>query len=371
MKIKKYLYLIPILFVAPLYACNDLEEYNVEDYLTTQPIEVAEGEIAFLHISDTHGSDRSLYPACDFLNQTDCSFGLLSGDIVATDFMKNKLLACKKPFLMIPGNHDAYDCGGEYHFRTEMLDPMQHINNVVFGSEQGNYWYRDFGKDGYSIRVIALDQFQIDHYSKSERVAASILTQEQIDWFIQTLKDSYNFDGIIIMIHEGFGNAHIGQRDMSVTNDFISIYAKDYKNCYDYAGINNALLIPDIVEAYLSGENIVGKEYVNANDADIITVTTDFDGAHNNFISYFGGHAHRDMVEHLNAYPRQLLSLIAFGGYLTGSDLNDLVKTSNGEDSFTINLNIIDFKNRRITIKRLGSKKKVDGTLRESIAFSY
>lgn len=368
---KKQIYLLLILFVAPLYACNDLEEYDVREYTTIQPIEVGEGEIAFLHISDTHGSDRSLYPACDFLNQTDCSFGLLSGDIVATDFMKNKLLACKKPFLMIPGNHDAYDCGGEYHFRTDMLDPMQHINNVVFGSEQGNYWYRDFEKDGYSLRVIALDQFQIDHYSKKERESPSILTQEQIDWFIQTLKDSYAFDGVIVMIHEGFGNDMVGQRDMSFTNEFISIYAKDYQYCYDYAGVYNTLIIPDIVEAYSTGENLNGKEYLNANYLDKVTVTTDFNGAHNNFIAYFGGHTHKDMVEYLTDYPRQLLSLIAFGGYLTGSDLNDLVKTANGEDSFTINLNIIDFKNRRITIKRLGSKKKVDGTLRESIAFDY
>lgn len=365
------LYLLLILFVAPLYACNRLDEFDVGSYLDIEPIAIPEDEIAFLHISDVHSSDRSLDPACDFLNLTDCSFGLLSGDIIATPFMKNKLLECKKPFLMIPGNHDAYDNGGEYNFRTEMLDPMQGINNVVFGSEKGNFWHRDFHKSGYSLRVIGIDQWQIDHYSKSERVAATILTQEQIDWFIQILKDSYDFDGIIIMIHEGFGNAHIGQRDINHTNDFISIYAKDYHNSYDYAGIQNALLIPDIVEAYLSGENINGKGYVNANEADVITVTTDFDGAHDNFIAYFGGHTHWDIVEHLNDYPRQLLSLVAYGGYRTGSPYNDLVKSPNGVNSFTINLNLIDFKNRKITIKRLGSKTKVDGTLRESISFNF
>ena len=368
---KKNIYLLLILFVAPLYACNDLEEYDVEDYIVTEPIIIPEDEIAFLHISDIHGSDRSLNPACDFLNVTDCSFGLLSGDIIPTPFMMNKLMQCTKPFLMIPGNHDAYNRGGEYVFRTNILDPMQDINNVIYGSEKGNYWHRDFYKSGYSLRVIGIDQWQIDHFSKSERVTSTILTQEQMDWFIQILKDSYDFDGIIVMIHEGFGNAHVGQRDMNYTNDFISIYAKDYQNCYEYAGIHNAPIIPDIVEAYITGENITGKEYMNANEHDYITVTTDFQGAHDNFIAYFGGHAHWDMVEHLNDYPRQLLSLVAFGGYLKGSDLNDLVKTPNGINSFTINLNSIDFKNRRLTIKRLGSRTKDDGTLRESIAFDY
>lgn len=368
---KKIIYLLLILFVVPMYACNNLETFEVEEYLDTEPILIPEDEIAFLHISDTHGSDRSLEPACGFLNMTDCSFGLLSGDIDATSEMKDMLLSCTKPFLMIPGNHDAYDDGGEHKFRTRMLDPMQDINNVVFGAEQCNYWHRDFYKAGYSLRVIGIDQWQTDHYSPQERESPSILTQEQIDWFIQVLKDSYDFDGIVIMIHEGFGNAHILQRDMNYTNDFISIYAKDYQNCYDYAGIQNAPLIPDIVEAYLSGENITEKKYMNANDHDYITVTTDFLGPHDNFIAYFGGHAHWDMVEHLKDYPRQLQSLVAYGGYRTGSSLNDLVKTVNGEFSFTINLNMIDFKNRTITIKRLGSTIKVDGTKREQISFTY
>jgi len=368
---KKNIYLLLILFVVPMYACNNLETFEVEEYLDTEPILIPEDEIAFLHISDTHGSDRSLEPACGFLNMTDCSFGLLSGDIDATSEMKDMLLSCTKPFLMIPGNHDAYDNGGEHKFRTRMLDPMQDINNVVFGAEQCNYWHRDFYKAGYSLRVIGIDQWQTDHYSHKERESPSILTQEQIDWFIQVLKDSYDFDGIIIMIHEGFGNAMVGQRDTNVTNDFISIYAKDYENSYDYAGVYNTLIIPDIVEAYLTGENLAAKEYMNANYLDKVTVTTDFQGPHDNFIAYFGGHAHWDMVEHLKDYPRQLQSLVAYGGYRTGSSLNDLVKTVNGEFSFTINLNMIDFKNRTITIKRLGSTIKVDGTKREQISFTY
>jgi hypothetical protein len=354
-----------------MYACNNLETFEVEEYLDTEPILIPEDEIAFLNISDTHGSDRSLEPACGFLNMTDCSFGLLSGDIDATSEMKDMLLSCTKPFLMIPGNHDAYDDGGEHKFRTRMLDPMQDINNVVFGAEQCNYWHRDFYKAGYSLRVIGIDQWQTDHYSHKERESPSILTQEQIDWFIQVLKDSYDFDGIIIMIHEGFGNAMVGQRDTNVTNDFISIYAKDYENGYDYSGVYNTLIIPDIVEAYLTGENLAAKEYMNANYLDKVTVTTDFQGPHDNFIAYFGGHAHWDMVEHLKDYPRQLQSLVAYGGYRTGSSLNDLVKTVNGEFSFTINLNMIDFKNRTITIKRLGSTVKVDGTKREQISFTY
>lgn len=368
---RNHIYLLLILFVAPIYACNGLESFDVEEFLTTEPVTIAEDEMAFLHISDTHGSDRSLEPACGFLDMTDCSFGLLSGDIVATNDMKKMLRSCTKPFLLIPGNHDAYDGGGEYRFRTRMLDPMQDINNVIYGAPKCNYWHRDFYKGGYSLRVIAIDQFQIDHYSKKERESPSILTQEQIDWFIQTLKDSYDFDGIIIMMHEGFGNAIVGQRDMDATNDFISIYAKDYQNCYDYAGVYNTMIIPDIVEAYLTGENLEAKEYMNANYLEKVTVTTDFEGAHDNFIAYFGGHAHWDMVEHLKDYPRQLQSLIAYGGYRTGSRLNDLVKTVNGLYSFTINMNIIDFKNRKITIKRLGSTVKVDGTKREEISFGY
>ena len=61
---KKYVYLLLILLVAPLYACTNIETFDVEESLDIEPILIAEDEIAFLHISDTHGSDRSLEPAC-------------------------------------------------------------------------------------------------------------------------------------------------------------------------------------------------------------------------------------------------------------------------------------------------------------------
>ena len=357
-----------------LASCGAADEVGVDETPSAEGmpfLRLHHDEIAFVHISDIHESPLSLQPACDYLNTTPCSFGLLTGDILATDEIKTILRSTSKPFFLIPGNHDAYERGGEAAFRLDLLDMMQPVNQVTCGSPTGNYWYRDVSRGGKRLRIIALDQFQVDHYAKKERWSPTLLTQEQVDWFVSTLQSSYDFDGIIVMMHEGFGNDVIGQRDPTQTGTFISLHAVDNPRSYEYAGNYNTLLIPDIVNDYQTGENLINSPNANANPRDIITVNTAFDGPHDNFVAYFGGHAHFDIVETLSDYPRQLQVIVAFGGYLEGSEYNDLIKTEQGEDSYTINLNVIDFTTRQLHIRRLGSQHKVDGTLRQEATFGF
>ena len=74
-------------------------------------------------------------------------------------------------------------------------------------------------------------------------------------------------------------------------------------------------LIPDIVNAYQTGENLNDKRYPNsAVVKDTLTVTTNFQGPHDNFIAYFGGHLHWDVTETLPYNPRQLQMLLTYGG---------------------------------------------------------
>ena len=103
----------------------------------------------------------------------------------------------------------------------------------------------------------------------------------------------------------------------------------------------------------------------------MINVTTHFNEPHNNFIAYYGGHVHFDVVEYLSEYPNQLMSIIAYGGRGKGNNLNDLIKTNTGVDSYTINPSNINFTTHEHKIVRLGSQRKDDGTLRESILFNF
>ena len=326
--------------------------------------------VSFMHISDTHGSSVSVIPMVEALNSTDCDFGIISGDILPDDYMMSWINRSVKPIFLIPGNHDAYDENGEgqFGFRKNVNNNNKTIPNVVYGDAAGNYYYYDFNRDTLDFRVIALDQFEVDVMGKGTHYDVA-MTQKQYDWFIQVLENSYSLDGFIVVIHDGFGNQQIGQRNIDNTNKFISTLARDFYNAYDFNGGANPLIIPDIIEAYMTGVNITKEAYASGYEAFPIEITTHFKGPHRNFIAYFGGHLHWDEVEYLNSHPNQLLVLIAYGGVGTMSNYNDLIKTATGVSSYNINYNVVDFEKKKFTIHRLGAKETISGVVRDSIAF--
>ena len=374
---RKALYIfVSILLLHPLNSCSveDLT-FVAEDIVTESDLVDNPDQITFVHLSDTHRSSISLDPALYYLNNTPTRFGLLTGDVTATDQMLRAIRESEKPMLLIPGNHDAYPyykySVGQYGFRTRVLNYIEQNERVFFSNNHDNYWYKDYQKNGHTLRVIGIDQYEFESVQEDPNSLNCVYSQEQIDWFINLLEQSATCDGIIIAIHAGFGNRHVWNRDTSVTNDFISIYARDYDNSYDFQGLDIIKVIPDIINAYQTGVNLIAQEYRNTTHDDKLIVTTHFDGPHHNFIAYFGGHAHWDMVEHLTPYPQQLQVLIAYGGDGTGSKYNDLIKNTSNKNSYNFTVNVIDFNKRQLKIIRKGANVKVNGTTRDSIVISY
>ena len=70
---------------------------------------------------------------------------------------------------------------------------------------------------------------------------------------------------------------------------------------------------------------------------------------------------HWDVVEYLKDYPQQLQLLIAHGGPAVGSVRNDLTRE---DATYTINYYVINFDTKQLTVHRIGSRKKADGTYR-------
>lgn len=356
-----------ILFALCNLSCSSEKSINVINVLQSLDSH-SSSEISFMHISDTHGSSISVVPMVEALNSSNCDFGIITGDILPDDNMINIINSYRKPVFLVPGNHDAYDVYSQYGFRKSVIDRNTTISNVKYGDNNANYFYYDLHKDAKHFRVISLDQFELDAVGRAG-IYEVVMSQKQIDWFIEVLESSYNVDAFIVLIHEGFGNANIGSRDIKNVNKFVSGLAADYTNSYDFNGTANPLLIPDILHAYISGENIINKTYASGIESAPVHVTTKFNGAHHNFIAYYGGHLHWDEVEYLNTHQEQLLSLIAYGGQGTGSGWNDLVKSNSGEDSYNINYNKIDIEQKQLTIYRLGAKNTQGGTIRDSITF--
>lgn len=328
-------------------------------------------DISFMHISDTHGSSISIYPMVFILNNSDCDFGIISGDVLPSREMIETINNSNKPIFLVPGNHDAYDDGyGQSVFRNHVLNKISSSANINFGSDDANYYYVDIDKNGKKTRVIGLDQYEVDKVGKAGRYEI-VMSQQQIDWFINLLEDSYNVDGIIVIIHCGFGNDKVGRRDVDNRNEFISVLSYNFIT-YLFTGSGNPLMIPEIINAYQTGINI-NNEYNSGYEDGKLIVKTKFDGMHHNFVGYFGGHLHWDLCEYLPDFPKQLQALMCYSGRGTGkymeTDYNDLIKTVRGKNSYNINYNVIDYSHRKLGIYRLGANVINSGGTRDSIQF--
>ncbi|MBO4723220.1 MAG: metallophosphoesterase [Muribaculaceae bacterium] len=338
--------------------------------------------MSFLHISDTHSVDVTLAPALEILNSDPTfSFMILTGDFLPTETMIQEVLASEKPVFVIPGNHDAWNEGdvtysyGQQGFREQVLNRLYPNGEVNFGDDIANFFYADVTQNDCTIRVIGLDLYDFANMGKPVVMNSVVFSQKQIDWLIDVLENSGDKDGVIIMTHNGFGNSLQNTRDPNYVNEFISINAYAWWDTYNYFGDGDAILIPSIVEAYMTGDDLTDAQFKSGHKVNkvsqMINVTTHFNEPHNNFIAYYGGHVHFDVVEYLSEYPNQLMSIIAYGGRGKGNNLNDLIKTNTGVDSYTINASNINFTTHEHKIVRLGSQRKDDGTLRESILFNF
>ncbi|MBQ6648367.1 MAG: metallophosphoesterase [Muribaculaceae bacterium] len=368
-------------------------DVNGDDYVTSADVTAVydyilyhdstnDRRMSFLHISDTHSVDVTLQPALEILNSDPTySFMILTGDFLPTEAMMQEVLASEKPVFIIPGNHDSWNeenvtySYGQQGFREQVLNRLYPNGEVNFGDDIANFFYADVTQNGCTIRVIGLDLYDFDNMGRPVVMNSVVFSQKQIDWLIEVLEDSYDKDGVIIMTHNGFGNSRQNSRDPNYINEFVSINAYSFWDTYNYSGDGDAILIPSIIEAYMTGNNLTDAEFKSGHKVNkvsqMINVTTNFDGPHNNFIAYYGGHIHFDVVEYLSGFPNQLMCIVAYGGRGKGNNWNDLIKTNTGEDSYTINASNINFTTHEHQIVRLGSQKKDDGTLRQSILFTF
>ena len=165
--------------------------YDFQDDIYSESIDSV---FRFIHISDTHGSTVSIDAVNEYCQKHACDFILLTGDVVPNEKLVKSVLSSPIDYLVIPGNHDSYgpEGLGQFGFREQFQNLIE--NNVIFSDNSTNYWYKDYEKKGKKLRVIGLDQFEFDSFGRKHGYF-DMMTQEQIDWFIKLLEESYEFDG--------------------------------------------------------------------------------------------------------------------------------------------------------------------------------
>ena len=328
-------------------------------------------DFSFLHISDTRGSDYSLLYMETLLEETDALFGIITGDIVMSDSMREIIYSSSKPIYILPGNHDVFDIyseNGQYRFRKEELDKSPWLSSMTFGDSNSNYYYVDFRDSDGVIRLICLDQYEIDAVGPVP-MYCNVISQKQIDWLISVLEDSRDCRSIIIAMHCGFGNSIYGSRDFGNKNSFISSTGGN-PDSYEYYGSGDPRIVPDIIEAYKTGENI-SNYYKSGYGSLMLKAETHFETQSSNFTFYIGGHTHWDVVEYLSYHQNQLQSIISSANSKYPSAYDDVIRENGGINAITINCNRVNTSKQLLQIVRLGARQCIDGTLRDYITFSY
>ena len=365
--------------------------------------------VRFLHISDPHGASTAV-TRCNELMAADDSiqFVLGTGDFTSyggslSSSLKNALDSIPEgKLLMVAGNHDVYDNSwGSSISQTATTNWLKgYTTDVVWGDGNGvaSYWYKDINLGRNKLRLIGLDQYEIDVVRKPSDYH-TVYSQAQVDWFIARIKELSISDYLVIMMHEppvqsrttpdqyAVGMRPVDNNDMERL--FVTSGLTDYANRRDEPSRH---LFPRIMDAYLNRKSL-SMTYNNLNgnsSSPDVTINEDFRlTLPCNFLFYVGGHTHCDNCGYLpneenetqgGDWSKQLMLYITAAdrsvSYASWDDLGGTgtqlgTPASPSSESYRINLVDIDFASQTIYIERIGDKNTVSGRVRTKNVFPF
>lgn len=332
-----------------------------------------------IHTSDAHGDENRIKRFFDFGEVINADLAVMTGDIVTYNpnsgfgwFHKLANNYAGKIGICV-GNHDVYLAGQtDNDVYNSMFAPIADKIGLTTGK---TFYYKDYA--ALKIRIISVNIYQYDGRDTVLTRPFSHFTAEQITWLINTLQNTPNDYGVIILEHSP-------QR--SVNNAAVSGKTEFYQasNNRSWDNINNHVNgapIYDIVDAFI-GRTTINKTYTQAGEPATLTVSADFTNVNNSieFIAFMNGHIHMDSVCYVpDTTHKQLClnvsqTLPAYGGeyysYLAdGSDIGRSFKSS-AQDSF--NAYVIDRESKTVKIIRVGSNRVyTDNSKREYMEIAY
>lgn len=319
-----------------------------------------DGYFCIAHISDVHADPVRYKRFRTFVdNVYSIDTAISTGDLVSfhnNDATKMQIehermfaIGGEKDVMIVVGNHEKMGAGNTLYTEQQIKD---------YSGLENLYYYKDWTKTGdlaYKVRVIVLNQHDYDG-TAIDIAGRTHYSQEQINWFIDTLKEASN-DGRAVMVA------------MHKTDKFVQPTNNDYGFNCNFPSLSldtnqSGYIIEDIIDAFKNGTHLT-ESYTWADNSQTIDVDADFSGKKGSFIAYMCGHNHRDQVGYSPQHPNQLYLCIASGclqqmyaEYGKGnygeqnSDLSRVIGTKS-EDCF--NVYGIDFDNKTVRIVRVGA----------------
>lgn len=264
----------------PSYYTDYMAEKNT---LVNSKMDLISNCLAFVFFTDSHIDSNKLRSSnmiYSILKNTSVKDVICGGDVISAYGDHNRIVRdCEiykesygfaKPYY-VRGNHDNYAKETE-DATTGIIEPNSMVINRFIrpyhddiNIENGKTYYY-FDRPLNKVRFISIDTNEI--ISKTigtigEFQPSYSITQEQIDWFVNTLKNTPNGYKIVLLSHSPINNNLAWAFD-------------------------EALIFGDIVEAFNN------KDSINKTDNYAHIVNTDFSNTNGKVILSISGHGHVD-----------------------------------------------------------------------------
>lgn len=330
------------------------------------------------HTSDIHGDferTKNFFKYSKYLN-ADMNF--ITGDMVGytpengSQFLDllDKEYGKGNSFVTL-GNHDTYNTSLSQMYEN-VIQPFHERNGYV--CNKTTYYYKDIS--AHSLRIIALSPYDYTNAGVSTNCKFS---QEQINWFIETLKSTPAKYGICILMHPPMAS----YANITKPNKQWQHYTNGNLSTPPFweqlTGISGQPII-DIVDAFISRTTISDKTYTNS-DSTTFTVDGDFTEVDNTveFIAHFNGHTHCDVIGYYtNAKNPQVVCNVCCGtgcygtsSYPFWANICDVARGLVGKTQDAFNVYVIDRANHSIRVGRVGSDVIPDGNKRDFMTIDY
>jgi len=321
------------------------------------------------HISDIHDDVVRMRNFNTFVSYLDSlvTTCVLTGDFVTLPIEAHynyimPTVDANTKLLKVVGNHEKTQndlkSGSPTYGQTFYNTRAEMYENLNMDTPTGKlYYYQDFMN---KFRVIVLNQYDTD----AEIWPSIEYTQEQIDWFISTLKDAAtNNLHVIVACH---------QPELTPRPNNKGFYQRYSASVWhEYDGTTETI-VEDIINAFKHAGTVSGTYRNN------ISINETFSDA-GIFVAYMCGHYHADLIGYSSKYEDQLYLLLSHSGFTdnatticrvidTGSDVLR-IPSCKFEDLF--NVYVFDDVNRLIRVIRVGSDTVDDMTDRKKACFSY
>lgn len=351
--------------------------------------------LVFMHISDTHKATNNTR-AFEILNYLGANghvqFLMHTGDILedpknaAQSRWSSIVAPALYPVMLTAGNHDVgnwdkpsgqYTTTAQFHniFITPVLNSWG-LKTDGLGTPYTsgkNYYFKDFTEQ--KVRFVVVDEFELPNQYGSDGTTllasrgARWISQEQVNWFVYTLRTTPNGYGVIVAKHAPDGKR--GEDKNPFNSPFLK--GKEHQQTYQkYGGVSYTTFFADIVQAFID-KGTLSKTIQQEAGAitGSVTISADFTATTNcEFICYVTGHTHADGINFLKDYPKQLdLNINCNNTHYQHYSNMQLIAGSPYEDA--INVYSVDRNNGLIHVVRIGGEYSADGDRRDMLTINY